>query len=93
MASCAQLCSNMLMRDRQVYGEKLRALRVATGVRMRDVADAAGCSCRHLQMIERANRQPSDELAYRLAMELSRLHRRTIAIDEFTSPTQQDAAA
>lgn len=82
----------MRMRSRQVHGEKLRELRVATGVHMRDVATAVGCSKRHLQMIETAGRQPSDELAARLALELSRLHGRRVSVDEFTSTTTQAAA-
>jgi transcriptional regulator with XRE-family HTH domain len=83
----------MRMRTHVVHGEKLRELRVATGVRMQDVADAVGCSWRHLQMIETAGRQPSAELVHRLARELSRLHGRTVTIDEFTSPHEQCQAA
>lgn len=82
----------MLMKNRNVDGGKLRALRVATGVHMRDVAAAVGCSYRHLQMIEAYGRQPGPELVHRLARELSRLHGRTITVDEFTSPAEQDDA-
>lgn len=81
------------MKERTVHGEKLRALRVVTGVGMRDVAAAAGCSWRHLQMIETWNRQPSDELLHRIRRELSRLHGRDIHLDEITSPIDDQAAA
>lgn len=67
-----------------VHGEKLRALRVVTGVGMREVAAAVGCSWRHLQMIETYGRQPGPELLHRIRLELSRLHGRDIALDEFT---------
>jgi transcriptional regulator with XRE-family HTH domain len=81
------------MKNRNVDGGKLRALRVATGVHMKAVARAVDCSWRHLQMIETYGRQPSEELVHRLARELSRLHGRTITVDEFTSPADQDEAA
>jgi transcriptional regulator with XRE-family HTH domain len=74
------------MRELTVHGEKLRALRVTTGARMQEVASAVGCSKRHLQMIETAGRQPSDELAYRLVHTLTRLHGRPVSVTEFTSP-------
>jgi transcriptional regulator with XRE-family HTH domain len=87
------VCSNMLMKNRNVDGGKLRALRVATGVHMRDVAAAVGCSYRHLQMIEAYGRQPGPELVYRLARELSRLRGHTVTIGMFTSPAEEDEAA
>lgn len=82
-----------LRRTRTCIGDKLRALRVATGTHMRDVAHAVGCHWNHLRMIEGGYRQPSEELMYRLAHELSRLHGRTVSIDEFTTPITQDDAA
>lgn len=83
----------MLMRTRTLDGGKLRALRVATGVHMQDVADAVGCTKVHIRMIETAGRQPSDELVYRLARELSRLHGRTVSVDEFSTPAERGVAA
>lgn len=83
----------MRMTKRKVDGGKLRALRVTTGVHMRQVAAAAGCSWRHLQMIETAKedgRQPSPELLHRLLKELGRLHGRVITVDEVS--TEDDTA-
>jgi transcriptional regulator with XRE-family HTH domain len=81
------------MKNRVVYGEKYRALRVQTGAGMREVAAAAGCSWRHLQMIETYKRQPGPELTYRLAHVLSRLAGRTVHVDEFSAPVDNEAAA
>jgi predicted transcriptional regulator len=81
------------MKDGKAHGEKLRALRVVTGVGMRDVATAVGCSWRHLQMIETYGRQPSDELLHRLRRELSRLHGRQIDISEICTYADNEAAA
>lgn len=81
------------MKKRIVDGAKLRALRVVTGASMRDVAAAARCSWRHLQMIETWGRQPSPELLHRIRHELSRLHDRDIHLDEFSTDSFDEAAA
>ncbi len=80
-------------RLRDVDGSKLRAVRVSTGVHMRALAEAAGCSWRHLQMIETSGRQPSEELLNRFAIELGRLAGRPIHVDEFSYPLDGRAAA
>lgn len=80
------------MTKRKVDGAKLRALREPTGVHMRQVAAAAGCSWRHLQMIEAPSgtRQPSPELLHRLLKELGRLHGRVISVAEVTEIQDED---
>lgn len=80
-------------RLREVDGSKLRALRVSTGIHMQKLAAAAGCSWRHLQMIETAGRQPSDELLHRFAIELARLSGQAISVEDFSYPLDQVAAA
>lgn len=74
------------MKDRTVHGDNIRALRVPTGVPMREFADAVGCGWRHLQMIETYKRQPGAELLYRILKELGRLHGRVVTLDEVTTP-------
>lgn len=82
------------MKDGTVHGEKLRALRVPTGMTMRELAASAGCSWRHLQMIETYGRQPGPELLYRLLAELGKRVGRTIDIYEvFTPDAVQEQAA
>ncbi|HEY9418143.1 MAG TPA: helix-turn-helix transcriptional regulator [Pseudonocardia sp.] len=80
-------------RLRDVDGGKLRAVRVSTGTHMRALAEAAGCSWRHLQMIETSGRQPSEELLNRFAIELTRLSGRPISVDEFSYPLDTRRAA
>lgn len=78
------------MKRRTVNGAQLRALREQADVRMADVAAAAGCSCRHLQMIETTPRQPSGELLLHILEELSRHLGRTVSLDEVS--TAKDTA-
>lgn len=77
------------MRNRIFHGEKLRELRLAADVHIRDFADAVDYSWRHIQMIETWGRQPSNKLTRRMLAELSRLHGRTITVDEVSTPDTQ----
>lgn len=89
VASCAQVCSNILMRNRIFHGEKLRELRLAVDEDIRDFAEAVDYSWRHIQMIETWGRQPSNKLTRRMLAELSRLHGRTITVDEVSTPVDE----
>jgi transcriptional regulator with XRE-family HTH domain len=90
------------MDGRQFHGAKLREVRQAAGIRMIDLARAAGCSYGHLRMAEtgtttpdgrRVYRQISTELAYRIAHALTRLTGRPVTIDAFSTPVDDEAAA
>lgn len=95
------MCSDVRMNDRRFHGSQLRSVRERGGIRMVDLAREAGCSYSHLRMCERSgrpgaekqDRQPSTELAYRLAHALTRLTGREVSIDEFTTPNEDEAAA
>lgn len=77
------------MRNRIFHGEKLRELRLAVDVHIRDFADAVDYSWRHIQMIETWDRQPSDKLTRRMLGQLSELHGRTIDLDEVSTSVDQ----
>lgn len=81
------------MKEGHLIGARLRALRVPTGVHMRDVAKAARCSYRTLQMIEKHGRQPSGELLSRILRVLGDLHGREIQRDEVVTYTDAQVAA
>lgn len=84
VARSAQLCSNLHMPPPRIGpDQRLRRLRESTGVSMSSLADAASCSYRHLQMIETTGRQPSPELAHRIARALSQAVGRDVSVDEF----------
>ncbi len=68
-------------------GPRARALRQSAGVRMIDLARAIDCTYGHLRMVETSGRQPSTELAYRIARVLSRHLDRDVGIDELSTST------
>ncbi len=74
------------MDGRRFNGPAARALRRATGVKMREFAVAIQTSYGHLRMAETAGRDVSDEVAHRYLRELSARLGRQVDMSEISLP-------
>ena len=81
------------MRDRDLHGRQLRALREQAGLRADQLANLVGCEKSYLANIEKGPDQPSAVLAYRFARALSEKLGRTVDINEFTTLKPEQGAA
>lgn len=80
----------------QTLGEFIRATRERRGISLRELARRAGISAPFLSEIERDRRNPSDDIAVRLAAELDvpvkelRALNAVVALDEFKRMMEKD---
>jgi transcriptional regulator with XRE-family HTH domain len=69
----------------QLFGERLRELRVAKGMNQTELADAAGVSQNGLSQWERGEREPSLAMAAKLAAALD------VSLDELAGKVRRAA--